>query len=98
MKRTALSPLRRPLRVKPGRSDNIAGSFDKINDNTPGDCSALGKVRKRGRVPPEVSDYSVSSELPESTPISENEVRALEILLGVELKELLARGICKALK
>jgi hypothetical protein len=86
------------LRVKPARSDNHAGPLDETKDNTPGDCSAPGKVRKRGRAPPQVSDYSVSAELPENIPISENELRALEILLGIELKELLAKSAGKPLK
>ena len=89
MKRAALLSSRRPLRVKPALSDNHAGPFDEIEDNTPGDCPAPGKVRKRGRAPPQASDFSVSSELPENISISENELRALENLLGLELKELL---------
>ena len=67
------------------------GPSDKIKDKTPGDCSAPGKVRQRGRIPPQMSDYSVSSELPETTVISENELRALETLLGLELKQLLTK-------
>jgi hypothetical protein len=55
-------------------------------------------MRKRGRAPPQASDYSVSSELPENIPISENELRALEILLGPELKELLTKHTPKPLK
>jgi hypothetical protein len=86
------------LRVKPARSDNHAGPIDQTKDNTPGDCPAPGRVRKRGRAAPQVSDYSVSSELPENVPISENELRALEILLGPELKELLAKSGGKPLK
>jgi hypothetical protein len=41
---------------------------------------------------------AVSTELPENIPISENELRALEILLGPELKELLAKSGGKPLK
>ena len=98
MKRAALSSLRRPLRVKPAQSNNHAGPHDKTDDKTPSDCSAPGQVRKRGRAAPQVSDYSVSSELPENIPISENELRALEILLGPELKELRAVSAGKLLK
>jgi hypothetical protein len=86
------------LRVKPARSGNHAGPIDESEDNTPGDCPAPGRVRKRGRAAPQVCDYSVSSELPENMPISENELRALEILLGPELKELLANPAGKPLK
>lgn len=46
--------------------------------------------RKRGRDGSQASDYSVSINISENFPISENELRALEILLGAELKELLA--------
>lgn len=91
MKRAALLSSRRPLRVKPAQSDNHTGPFDEIKDNTPRDCVALGKVRKRGRVQPQASDYSVCFEMPEIIPISENELRALETLLGPDLKKLLAK-------
>jgi hypothetical protein len=91
VKRAALLSSRRPLRVKPARSDNHAGPFGEIKNNAPGNCPAPGKVRKRGRAPPQASDFLVSSELPEIIPISENELRALETLLGLELKELLAK-------
>jgi len=84
--------------VKPGRSGNHAGPLDETKDNTPGDCSAPGQVRKRGRAAPQVSDYSVSAELPENIPISEDELRALEILLGIELKEMLAKSAGTPLK
>ena len=84
--------------MKPARSDNHAGPLDETKDNTPGDCSAPGQVRKRGRAPPQASDYSVNSELPEDIPVSENELRALETLLGIELKELLAKDTHKPLK
>jgi hypothetical protein len=86
------------LRVKPARSDIHDGPLDETKNDTPGDCSALGQVRKRGRAAPQVSDYSVSAQLPENIPISENELRALEILLGPELKELLAKSAGKPLK
>jgi len=36
--------------------------------------------------------------LPENIPITENELRALEILLGIELKELLAKSAGKPWK
>jgi endonuclease YncB( thermonuclease family) len=65
VKRAALPSLRRPLRVKPARSNNHAGPLDETDDKTPSDCSASGQIRKRGRAPPQASDYSVSSELPE---------------------------------
>ena len=86
------------LRAKPARSDTHAGRPEEINNNARSDGSAPLKLRKRGRVPPQASDYSVSAELPENIPISENELRALEILLGVELKELLTKTACKPLK
>jgi hypothetical protein len=91
VKRAALLSSRRPLCIRPARSDNYAAPFDEIKDNTPGESPAPGKVRKRGRAPPQASDFSVSSDLPEIIPISENELRALETLLGLELKDLLAK-------
>jgi hypothetical protein len=98
VKRAARSSLRRPLRVKPALSDNHAGPFDETKNNTPSDCSALGQVSKRGRAEPQVSDYSVGVELPEDIPVLENELRALETLLGIALKELLAERTRKPLK
>jgi len=79
------------VRLRPVRSDSPVGPSDKIKDKAPGDCSAPGKARRRGRVPPQVSDYLVSFELPEGTVISENELRALETLLGLDLKQLLTK-------
>jgi hypothetical protein len=45
-----------------------------------------------------LSDYSVATDLPESVPITELELRAVEILLGSDLKELLAGMPTKSLK
>jgi hypothetical protein len=44
------------------------------------------------------SDYSVSSDLPESIPVTEHELRAVEMLLGRDLKELLVAAPAKSLK
>jgi hypothetical protein len=91
VKHAARPSLRPLLRLRPVRSDNPVGLSDKIKAKAPGDSSAAGKGRQRGRVPPQVSDYSVSFELPEASVISENELRALETLLGLELKQLLTK-------
>ena len=45
-----------------------------------------------------LSNYSVAADLPEIVPITELEPRALEVLLGGDLKKLLAETPEKALK
>ena len=44
------------------------------------------------------SDYGVSIDLPDNVPIAERELRAIEILLGNSLKEVLAATPGKPLK
>jgi hypothetical protein len=85
------------LRAKPARSDIHAGRPDETNNNSPSDCSAADQVPEKGRSTANASDYSVSFELPENIPISEHELRALETLLGLDLKKLLADSTFKAL-
>jgi hypothetical protein len=46
--------------------------------------------RKRGRDASQASDYTVSTDISENVPVTEVELRALDILLGNDLKELLA--------
>jgi hypothetical protein len=46
-------------------------------------------VKKRGRRQPQAEDFHVTSELPQLVPILDKELRAIEILLGSELQELL---------
>lgn len=56
----------------------------------PGACAALPAKKKRGRRQPEAGDFQMSCELPAPLPISDRELRAVEILLGSELLDLLA--------
>ena len=51
----------------------------------PGKSSA---PRKRGPRQPQPADFQVTIEIPQSVPILERELRAIEILLGAELQEL----------
>jgi hypothetical protein len=44
---------------------------------------------------PNVYDFLVSTDLPEQPAITENELRALEILLGTDLKRLLSERNCR---
>jgi hypothetical protein len=46
-------------------------------------------VKKRGRRQPQAQDFQVTSDLPPSVPILDKELRAIEILLGRALQELL---------
>ncbi len=52
----------------------------------PGKFSA---PRRRGPRRPEAADFEVTLEMPQSVPILERELRAIEILLGAELQDLL---------
>lgn len=49
-----------------------------------------GVAKKRGRRQPQTEDFQVALDLPPSPPILDRELRALEVLLGRELQELLA--------
>ena len=49
-----------------------------------------GVVKKRGRRQPQGDDFHVVLDLPPSPPVLERELRAIEILLGRELQDLLA--------
>lgn len=57
-----------------------------------------GIVRQKKRNTAQPAKYSVAIDLPETLPITEIELRALEILLGTDLKELLAETPRKPLK
>ncbi|MGX1317653.1 hypothetical protein AB7M17_001106 [Bradyrhizobium sp. USDA 377] len=46
--------------------------------------------RTRGRRQPQAVDFQVAFEMPEPLPISDKELRAIEILLGDELLDLLS--------
>lgn len=45
--------------------------------------------KTRGRRQPQAEDFSVTFDLPQSPPISDKELRAIEILLGEDLQKLL---------
>jgi hypothetical protein len=47
-------------------------------------------AKNRGRRLPQAEDFQVMSELPQSMPILDRELRAIEVLLGRELQDLLA--------
>ena len=49
-----------------------------------------GVAKKRGRRQPQAEDSHVTLDLPPSPPIMDRELRAIEILLGRELQDLLA--------
>lgn len=46
---------------------------------------------KRGRRQPQPDDFQVTLDLPPSAPILDRELRAIEVLLGRELQDFLAR-------
>lgn len=47
-------------------------------------------AKKRGRRQPQPEDFQLALDLPPSPPILDRELRAIEILLGRELQDLLA--------
>lgn len=47
-------------------------------------------AKKRGRRQPQTEDFRVAFDLPPSPPILDRELRAIEVLLGRELQDLLA--------
>ena len=48
-----------------------------------------GVPKKRGRRQPQAEDFQVALDLPPSPPILDRELRAIEVLLGRELQDLL---------
>ena len=68
-----------------GVSDSAPGKFGTASARSP---------KKRGPRQPQPGDFRVTIEMPHSVPILERELRAIEILLGAELQELL-RGSAK---
>jgi hypothetical protein len=91
-----LSASRCSSHASPARDDPV----DRI-DATKGVAASypatVENARKRARIP-QTTDYSVSIAIPEGLPITETELRALEILLGTDLKELLADALFEFLK
>jgi hypothetical protein len=53
-------------------------------------ASPRDAAKKRGRRQPQAEDFKVALDLPPSPPILDRELRAIEILLGRELQDLLA--------
>ena len=80
-RRTGASPLPDSRGRNPGRA---------APDGRRCVASTLPPTKKRGRRQPEAGDFQVSCELPHLPPISDKELRAVEILLGSELRDLLA--------
>jgi hypothetical protein len=60
------------------------------NVGRPGTRTTLPATKTRGRRQPQAEDFQVMSEMPEPLPISDKELRAIEILLGNELLDLLS--------
>ncbi|MBR0861697.1 hypothetical protein ACFLEY_03915 [Bradyrhizobium sp. YCK136] len=52
-------------------------------------AAAHGVTKKRGRRQPQAEEFQVALDLPPSPPILERELRAIEVLLGRELQDLL---------
>lgn len=52
-------------------------------------AAAAGVAKKRGRRQPQAEDFQVAVDLPLLPPIHDAELRAIEILLGRELQDLL---------
>ena len=88
--------MRRPKPAAPKHSHTGPAHGDPVDridatkDIAAPDPARAGNARKRGRIPPQIMDYSVSMTIPEGLPVRETELRALEILLGSDLKALLA--------
>lgn len=68
-----------------------ARAVDRIVD-PPGPQAAPAARKRRGRRQPQADDFQVTSEIPQPLPILDKELRAIEILLGNELQELLSNG------
>ena len=60
------------------------------DDVAPGNATAVSPrvPRKRGPRQPDAADFEVKLEMPLSVPILDRELRAIEVLLGAELADL----------
>ena len=67
-------------------TSEIGGGENRLRKTS--GLKAIGGARSLGNLP--ASNYGVSSDFPDVLPITEIELRALEILLGSDLKALLA--------
>jgi hypothetical protein len=76
-----------PRSLRDTRRQN-ARAVDRIVDR-PGTQTAPSAKKTRGRRQPQAEDFQVTFESPEPMPISDKELRAIEILLGRELHDLL---------
>lgn len=65
---------------------------DRIVEGQPS-IPAHGRKILRGPAQPRAEDFQVTASLPAPLPILDRELRAIEILLGNDLKELLARNL-----
>lgn len=74
--------LRDPRRQNARATDRIVGRpVTKIVSAAP---------KRRGRRQPQADDFQVTCEMPQPLPILDKELRAIEILLGNELLDLLS--------
>jgi hypothetical protein len=84
-----LSASRCSSHASPARDDPV-GRIDATKGIAASDPARAETARKRAPISPQTTEYSVSITIPEGLPITETELRALEILFGTDLKELLA--------
>lgn len=68
-----------------------APARDQIAANLPSTPSC-GRKPRRSPLPSRAKDFRVTFNLPSPLPVSDRELRAIEILLGSDLKELLAEN------
>lgn len=82
-------PMAAPSRIKLRTKE--AGAY--VHAATP-----HGVAKKRGRRQPHAEDFQVALDFPHSPPILDRELRAIEVLLGDELQDLLAGVAGNSLK
>lgn len=83
-RRTSRRSLRVPRRQTASALDRTAGRPDTQ--------TALPAKKTRGRRQPQAEYFQVTTELPQTLPILDKELRAIEILLGNELLGLFSNG------
>lgn len=77
-----------PCSLRDARRQN-ASALDRTVDR-PGTRMAPSTGKSRGRRQPQAEDFQVTTEMPQPLPILDKELRAIEILLGNELLDLLS--------
>ncbi|MBN9008396.1 MAG: hypothetical protein J0H40_23690 [Rhizobiales bacterium] len=70
---------------------SVAPARDQVVAN-PSSAPNYGRKPRRSQMPSRAEDFRVTVSFPSPLPVLDSELRAIEILLGIDVKELLAEN------